>query len=103
MARYPAVQVRAQKELDSVLGRSTLPSLSDRENRRLPYIDALIKEVLRWNSALPLGVPHVCTEDDEYSGYKIPKGAVVLPNVWCVIFRDTILSSLELRRIYTGR
>jgi len=28
------------------------------------------------------GVPHVATEDDVYKGYFIPKGAIVVPNVW---------------------
>jgi hypothetical protein len=31
-----------------------------------------------------LGVPHAVTRDDEYLGYKIPKGAGVMWNVWAV-------------------
>ena len=27
-------------------------------------------------------VPHSTTEDDVYKGYFIPKGAIVIPNVW---------------------
>ena len=26
--------------------------------------------------------PHRCTEDDFYEGFFIPKGAIVIPNVW---------------------
>lgn len=26
--------------------------------------------------------PHRCTEDDFYEGYFIPKGTVIIPNVW---------------------
>ena len=43
----------AQEELDRVVGENRLPSFQDREN--LPYVNALIKEVLRWESIAPLG------------------------------------------------
>lgn len=55
----------------------------DREN--LPYVNAIVKEVLRIYPSLPLGVPHVTTVEDEYKGMRIPKGSVVIPNVWYVL------------------
>lgn len=42
---HPEVQIKAQKELDSVVGRDRLPEFGDRQS--LPYIDAIVKEVLR--------------------------------------------------------
>jgi len=33
-------------------------------------------------SKLYLGVPHMSTEDDEYDGYFIPKGTIVMGNIW---------------------
>lgn len=42
---HPEVQVKAQKELDSVVGRDRLPDFSDRQS--LPYINAILKELLR--------------------------------------------------------
>ena len=30
------------------------------------------------------GVPHMATNDDEYNGYYIPKGTVVIGNGWSV-------------------
>lgn len=53
MALHPEIQRRAQQEIDRVVGTDRLPAFSDREN--LPYIDALIKETLRWHPVLPLG------------------------------------------------
>jgi Cytochrome P450 len=50
---YPEVQKRAQKELDAVTGGLRLPDYNDR--LRLPYIDALTKEVMRWSMATPVG------------------------------------------------
>ena len=82
MASFPAVQQKAQAELDSVVGPHRLPEFSDRDS--LPYINALIKELLRWRSVVPVGVPHRSLEDDEYRGYFIPKGSIVVANIWCV-------------------
>ncbi|KLO17594.1 cytochrome P450 [Schizopora paradoxa] len=80
MAMYPDVQRRAQEELDRVVGSSRMPTFEDRE--RLPYIDAILKEALRWQPPVPLGVPHRVMEDDTYNGYRIPKGSVVIANLW---------------------
>ncbi|KAL2803244.1 putative cytochrome P450 oxidoreductase OrdA-like protein [Aspergillus granulosus] len=80
MALFPDVQKRAQDEIDRVVGRGRLPGYADRE--RLPYVDALSKEALRWHPIGPMGLPHRTTEDDIYNGYLIPKGSIVLPNIW---------------------
>ena len=80
MALYPAVQKKAQEELDAVVGSERLPGLSDRPS--LPYVNALIKECLRWHSAVPLGVPHSSMQDDIYGGYHIPGGSTLMPNAW---------------------
>jgi len=80
MTLHPEVLRQAQAEIDSVVGADRLPQLSDRS--RLPYLDAVIKETLRWNVAAPLSLPRATGEDDEYNGYFIPKGAVIFPNVW---------------------
>jgi cytochrome P450 len=81
MIIHPDVQLKAQEELDKVIGRGRLPDLEDRES--LPYTSALLKEVLRWQPVVPLGVPHGAIVDDEYKGMRIPKGSVVNPNAWC--------------------
>ncbi|KAE8155236.1 cytochrome P450 [Aspergillus avenaceus] len=80
MALYPDVQKKAQEEIERVLGPNKLPTFEDRDN--LPYIDALVKETLRWHPIGPMGIPHQVTEDDHYNGYLIPKGSLILPNIW---------------------
>ncbi|PSR73371.1 hypothetical protein PHLCEN_2v10663 [Hermanssonia centrifuga] len=76
MAKYPDAQRKAQEELDDVLGSERLPEHSD--IKRLPYIRAVLLESLRWMPALPLGVPHRVMVDDEYNGYRIPKGSTII-------------------------
>ncbi|KAE8348889.1 cytochrome P450 [Aspergillus coremiiformis] len=80
MALFPEVQRKAQEEIDRVVGTTRLPGFQDREN--LPYINAIIKEVLRYNPVLPMGIAHASVEDDMYEGYAFPKGSVMVPNVW---------------------
>ncbi len=53
MVLYPDVQRKAQAELDRVVGRDRLPNFNDRES--LPYIEAVIKEALRWLPTAPMG------------------------------------------------
>ncbi|ESK93754.1 cytochrome p450 [Moniliophthora roreri MCA 2997] len=80
MALYPEALKKAQAEIDAVIGNDRLPTFADRE--RLPYIDAMVKEVFRWNSVAPLAVPHRAMQDDVHEGYFIPKGSLVIPNIW---------------------
>ncbi|KAG6809378.1 hypothetical protein H0H92_000479 [Tricholoma furcatifolium] len=80
---YPEVQVKAQEELDRVLGHSRLPDFSDRID--LPYISAIVKEVLRWSPVAPLGLPHMVTNGDEYNGYFIPAGTAIVGNTWAIL------------------
>lgn len=82
MVLYPEAQRKAQRELNQVVGSNALPSLRDRPN--LAYMDALYKEVLRWHPVAPAGVPHVLARDDLFGDYFIPKGTMVMPNIWYV-------------------
>ena len=77
MAMYPGVQARAHKELDDVLGHGSLPEHQDFVS--LPYIHAILLEVLRWRPTIPLGIPHRVMVDDEYNGYRIPAGTIIVP------------------------
>ena len=53
MVLNPHVQARARQEIDAVIGTDRLPTIADRKD--LPYIGALVKEILRWNPVTPLG------------------------------------------------
>lgn len=83
--------------MDRVIGLDRLPNFNDRA--QLPYLDALLKEVHRWNPVLPIGkclrhsqfyagynstpgLPHSATKEDTYGGYHIPAGATVIANSW---------------------
>ncbi|KAK0309651.1 hypothetical protein LTR82_015140 [Friedmanniomyces endolithicus] len=79
---FPSVVAKAQRELDSVVGKNRLPTFEDRDD--LPYIQAVVKEVLRWRPVSAGGIPHATTQEDQYMGYGIPKGATVIGNHWSI-------------------
>lgn len=56
----PEVLVRAHEELDRVVGSERPPNLADEAN--LPYVHALIKEVMRWRPINKFGQNHFATE-----------------------------------------
>ena len=85
MAAFPEFQRKAQEEIGRVVGRDRMPTASDRKN--LPYVEAVLKEVLRWHTVGPMGLPHTTTEDDVYNGYFIPKDSVVLVNIEYVLLK----------------
>ena len=82
MSLHPEVQRKAQEEIDRVVGHDRLPNAQDRKD--LPYADAIMREVARLNTVVPLcetqcevlfslltcalGIPHRLREDDVYEG-----------------------------------
>ncbi|PPQ95874.1 hypothetical protein CVT26_015566 [Gymnopilus dilepis] len=87
MSLHPEIQRRAQRDVDAVAS-DRLPTYEDFEN--LPYIRALIKEVLRWGTVAPLGIPHKAMEPDIYENYFIPKDANITANIWAITHDDEI-------------
>lgn len=82
MVCYPEIQLKAQAEIDQVLGHEQLPVLEDYSS--LPYLNALIKEASkstgpfyavshkyqmlqlhRFRPIIPTGIPHVASRDTE--------------------------------------
>jgi cytochrome P450 len=80
MTIHPEVQAKARAELDAVIGPDRLPSLKDRE--QLPYMNALIKEVFRCGLVVPQGLPHKARANDIHDGYLIPRGSLIMTNIW---------------------
>lgn len=81
MVTNPEVQTRARAEVDQVCtqGESLrLPCMSDLE--AMPYVAAMIKEVLRWRPTVPIVPPHQLTQDLDFDGYFIPAGTTFLIN-----------------------
>ncbi len=73
---------KARQELDIVVGRERLPTFDD--SCKLPYISAIVEEVLRWRPVAPVGVPHVTNQEITYGGYRIPARSIIISNIWAI-------------------
>jgi cytochrome P450 len=77
---FPDIQAKAHAELDRVVGRNRLPTIEDEKN--LPYLHAIIKEVERTHNPFWLGTPHINSADFTYRGQFIPKDTVLVLNTY---------------------
>ena len=79
LAMNPEIQRKAQQEIDDVVGNGDRPvEFADRTS--LPYVQALIQDLIRIADIHPIGVVHSPSEDVEMDGFLIPKGSFVFPN-----------------------
>nr|QLI62181.1 cytochrome P450 32 [Streltzoviella insularis] len=74
----PHIQDKIHEEIDRIIGRDRLPNLDDRKN--LPYTEACIREAMRYDTLVPLGVPHRAMADTNIGGYDIPENTLVAAN-----------------------
>jgi cytochrome P450 len=80
LSRGSTVIEKAHEELDRVVGPNRTPTFDDEPN--LPYIRAMVKEVMRWRFVNKFGTNHYATEDGYYKGYFFSKGSIVMINIW---------------------
>ncbi|KAJ5159284.1 Cytochrome P450 [Penicillium coprophilum] len=88
LVQHPEVQERARVEIDAVCGEDRSPTWADFS--RLPYINMIVKETMRWRPVAPLSFPHALTQDDWVNGYLLPKGTTVFLNVWGLHHDDRV-------------
>ena len=69
MVLNPDAQKKAQAEIDAIVGRDRLPTMEDVD--KLVYVQAMLKEVLRWHPVGPLGMQHTSSEVSGVSLYAI--------------------------------
>ncbi|KAK7453406.1 hypothetical protein VKT23_011671 [Stygiomarasmius scandens] len=88
---YPDVQRRAQAEIDSVIGSDRLPTVNDRA--KLPYVRNVVAESIRMWPAAPMGIPHSVDEPDVYNDFFVPKGSIVIANIWHMLRDESVFSN----------
>ncbi|XP_072035945.1 cytochrome P450 2J4-like [Amphiura filiformis] len=83
MMAHPDIQEKIQREIDSVVGRNRLPRISDQA--QLPYTRATLLEIQRHAVLAPLSDFHTASADTTLYGYRIPKGATIVSNIFAVM------------------
>ena len=84
LAKYPDVQSRVQEQLDAVIGGGRRATMKDRSS--LPLVDAVVFETLRLLTPAAMAMPRVTPRDTTLGGYHIPKGTVIIGNLWGIHF-----------------
>ncbi|XP_007934214.1 cytochrome P450 2J4-like [Orycteropus afer afer] len=84
MVQHSDIQEKVQQELDTVLGTATAVCYEDRE--QLPYTRAVLHEVQRLTSVVAVGAVRQCVTSTHLSGYPVPKGTIILPNLASVLY-----------------
>ena len=82
LSLHPSAQKKVQKEIFDEIGREREPQMADRS--RLPYLCAIMDEVLRYSSLVPANVQHRTLTDTELLGYFIPADTMVVTNLHCI-------------------
>ncbi|OXB77678.1 UNVERIFIED_CONTAM: hypothetical protein H355_003507 [Colinus virginianus] len=84
LLKYPKIQEKVQEEIDRVVGRSRRPCVADRT--QMPYTDAVVHEIQRFITLIPMSMPHAVTKDIHFRDYIIPKGTTVYPLLSSILY-----------------
>ncbi|KAI8803004.1 cytochrome P450 [Cladochytrium replicatum] len=82
MANHPHVLKKMQDELDVVVPNERDPNFEDALN--LPYVNAVINEMLRVRPPAAISLPHTVLENDVLNDVLITKGSHIFYNIWYI-------------------
>nr|QWT69374.1 CYP81E8 [Gynostemma pentaphyllum] len=82
LLNHPSVMKKAWIEINECVGPNQVVEEADLS--KLPYLQAIINESFRLFPVAPLLLPHESSEDCTIDGFYIPKGTMLLVNVWAI-------------------
>ncbi|WOL10035.1 cinnamate 4-hydroxylase [Canna indica] len=92
LVNNPTIQRKLRAELDAVLVRD---QLAEPDIQRLPYLNAVVKETLRYLMVIPLLVPHMNIHDAKLAGFDIPAESKIVLNAWWLANNPADRKNLE--------
>ncbi|KIX08454.1 uncharacterized protein Z518_03110 [Rhinocladiella mackenziei CBS 650.93] len=97
LAQHPEIQDKALREIRAVYPADQI--LCDpNDDQSIPYIVALVRELLRYYTVLRLSLPRATVKDIVYNGHRIPSGSVVFLNAWACNMDPEVWSDPEVFR-----
>ncbi|KAJ8541160.1 hypothetical protein K7X08_001976 [Anisodus acutangulus] len=78
----PEILKKARAEIDKIIGQQRLIDESDVP--QLHYLKLIIMETLRMHPVVPLLLPHESSKDCTVGGFHVPRGTMLLVNVWAI-------------------
>ncbi|KAL6077185.1 hypothetical protein QOT17_002486 [Balamuthia mandrillaris] len=103
MCCFPEVQRKIHAELDEKIkgrrngedekGEEVMVKLKDK--KELPYLSAALLEALRFRPPAILSLPHVVMEEVQVAGYVLPKGTLIITNLFAAMMDEKIFEQPE--------
>lgn len=90
---HPEEQEKMYQEIIDIIGTDRDPEIDDKN--KLPYTNAFIYEVVRTCTVFPYFPKVQCSRETTISGYRIPKGAVMLLDSWSAHFDPNVYEEPE--------
>ncbi|CAN7133306.1 unnamed protein product [Brassica rapa subsp. narinosa] len=82
LLNHPDIFKKARSEIDELTGSDRLVNEQDIVN--LSYVQNIVSETFRLYPALPLLVVRMSSNDCKVAGYDMPRGTMLLTNVWAM-------------------
>ncbi|EOA28842.1 hypothetical protein CARUB_v10025084mg [Capsella rubella] len=82
LLNHQEILEKARTEIDTKVGFDRLIDESDTTN--LPYLQRIVLETLRLYPVAPTLDPHMTSEDCMLAGYDVPRGTMLLVNIWAM-------------------
>ncbi|KAE8693736.1 cyclin-A3-4-like [Hibiscus syriacus] len=82
LLNHPKALEKVRAEIDSHVGYNH--PLNDSDLANLPYLRCVVNETLRLYPPGPFLMPHYSSEDCTVGGYEVPKGTLLIVNVWAI-------------------
>ncbi|KAI5387944.1 cytochrome P450 81Q32 [Lathyrus oleraceus] len=85
LLNHPEIMSKVTEEINTCMDKDHLMNESDAS--KLKYLQNVITETLRLYPVTPLLIPHESSNDCKVCGYDIPRGTILLVNLW-TLHRD---------------
>ena len=82
LMKNPKVMKNVQEEVKNLKGDK--PFIYEGDLQNLPYLKAVVEEIMRLHPAVPLLVPPETIQTSHIEGYEIPKKTLVHANAWAL-------------------
>ncbi|KAI3941039.1 hypothetical protein MKW92_045315 [Papaver armeniacum] len=82
LVRQQEIQEKLYREIRDVTGGTRPVKIADL--KKMPYLQALVKETVRMKPIGPMAIPHKATKNTSLMGKKIDKGTQVMVNIYAI-------------------